>query len=402
MEAGDAENLNKKFIATGEQLLAMNLATLGDTKNFLVGVNNIASQLSLNSELFKTIDSASLAIRASSESLMGAVRGVDFEPIARQIGCATVVSAQVSEMIKLSESVTTVLAYGQAVQSRFDSVLGGSVALNSIVTVVDGTLMGLGRTGSRVYAREPLTSPFVFTPQKIETKEITKTLPEVKKDLPAKTTEAIELMEYIFDQGTKNDDQKIVTTVAELKRAVKNIQGSVSMFFQQTTQKIEIFAMPEVQIKNVEDNAVHKNGKRVILPKFGETIWENITIRFLNKENILVDTDKTKNQPHDFQSIGFVNEKTAKPDLAWILLYSLAIKGGELPMPSPISNATKEQKKILSNRLKALFNNQTEPFHDAREMRSYKIKINLIAPESGKEDLLGKETSDFFDEMTAE
>ncbi len=45
------------------------------------------------------------------------------------------------------------------------------------------------------------------------------------------------LMEYVFDPSTKNDDKRITITVSELKRAIKNMQGSVTIFIQQTTHK---------------------------------------------------------------------------------------------------------------------------------------------------------------------
>lgn len=58
--------------------------------------------------------------------------------------------------------------------------------------------------------------------------------PEVKKDLPVKTTEAIEMIEYFRNPDTKKGDAKVLTTLNEIKRAIENVVGFSTMVIQRT------------------------------------------------------------------------------------------------------------------------------------------------------------------------
>jgi hypothetical protein len=232
--------------ALGENLLDMQIKTISDARNFMVGVNNVASVFSENSGLLKSIESASVIAMNHGRLMTEAMDRIDMSSMTRGIELATEYHLKANEVFKLSESVTTVLAYGQAVQNQFDIITGSELFKNG-ATVLRDSSIALGKISDHipVYAgSEYITSPFVFEPRTVKTKEVEKALPEVKKELPVKTTEAIELMEYVFDPSTKNDDKRITTTVSELKRAIKSMQGSVAMFIQQTTQKVELTAMP--------------------------------------------------------------------------------------------------------------------------------------------------------------
>lgn len=43
-------------------------------------------------------------------------------------------------------------------------------------------------------------------------------------------------------------------------------------------------------------------------------------------------------------------------------------------------DAVKNQKRVLSDRLKTIFKNDTDPFHDFSETHAYKIKLKLLPP----------------------
>ncbi len=151
-------------------------------------------------------------------------------------------------------------------------------------------------------------------------------------------------------------------------------------------QKIEITAMPELQIRNAEDNTFTKGKKRIHLPKFKPTDWAKITIRFLDERNILITSDKKELTPADYETLGFADEKRGKPNLAWKFFYGLAQNNGETnTLPTPIPDNIKQQKRQLSDRLKTIFKNDTDPFHDPTETHIYRIKINLISSQTDEE-----------------
>jgi hypothetical protein len=249
MEKDGTQKNNEELIVTGKHLLEMNVHTMGDTRNFLIGVNNVASQLSLNTGLLTALESAS----ASSHKASAILSSIE----ASNLASSTIARLYMgtAQTLELSKSVTTVLAYGQAAQNRFSAIVGPSVALNSIVTISEDTLIRLGGLSSRPHlytSPEPITSPFIFSPQEIKTEEITKKLPEVQKGLPAKITEAIEMLEYFQKPDIEKGDQKITTTLNEVKRAMENILGFNAIFIQQkTTTEIAITSIPELQVRNV-------------------------------------------------------------------------------------------------------------------------------------------------------
>ncbi len=159
-----------------------------------------------------------------------------------------------------------------------------------------------------------------------------------------------------------------------------------------TAQEIKITAMPELVVRSAEDNTLTKGKKRIRLPKFKPTDWSKITIRFLDERNVLINADKKEQVVSDYEALGFADEKRGKPNLAWMFFYGLAQNNGETkPLPTPIPDNIKQQKRQLSDRLKTIFKNDTDPFYDPTETHTYKIKINLIPPQSDSEnkDTLG-------------
>lgn len=150
--------------------------------------------------------------------------------------------------------------------------------------------------------------------------------------------------------------------------------------------KLEISKMPELVIRNAEDNIFTKGKKRIHLPKFKSTDWAKITIRFLDERNVLINADKKEQVVADYETLGFADEKRDKPNMAWAFFRGLAQNNGETrPLPNPIPDSIKQQKKQLSDRLITIFKNDTPPFYDLTEKRTYKIKINLIPPQSEDE-----------------
>jgi hypothetical protein len=361
----------------GENLLQMKINTIGDARNFLVGVNNIASVFSANNGLLNAIESASAVVSTHGRLMTEAIDRISIPSITNGIELATAYHLDGRQVIKLSESVTTVLAYGQAVQNQLNVVTSSEIFKNG-TTVLRDNAIALGKISDHIplyTGSETITSPFIFEPRTIKTKDVEKALPEVKRELPVKTTEAIELMEYVFDPTTKNDDKRITTTVSELKRALKNMQGSVAMFIQQTTHKVEVTAMPPLLV-NIEKGTSNTSKFPFKIP--AGTTCENIIIQF--KDNNFINIQVAgHSHPTGYADMGFIDGRTNKPNLQWTLLLLLAKRGGSISHSSgDASDNFKKHKQILSEKLQSYFGIEYDPFKPYTSRGGYKIKMTLI------------------------
>ncbi|MCM8787534.1 MAG: hypothetical protein NC935_05715 [Candidatus Omnitrophica bacterium] len=134
--------------------------------------------------------------------------------------------------------------------------------------------------------------------------------------------------------------------------------------------------------------------------------WEEITIRFLNNNEVLI-SYRDENFQTNFEEMGFMDKRDKKPKKAWKFLKDLSETGGEITWKS--KNASfqgKKHKQILKNLLQDYFRIKSDPFHQYKKESSYKIKIKLI-PEASSEnnqsenmDNANQEILDYFKEET--
>jgi len=379
-----------RLIVTGNHILGMDVSSIDETKNFLFGVNNFASQFSQNSILLDNI--------ADAEN-----RLIGIMPESSRLGSITGILSESIASVKLfTEDMTTVMAYGKAVQDQFNILTENPLFKDSIATIEKTRTQFDSILGNNTifFPSEPIASPFLFTPKEVTTEEVIKKLPEVKTELPVKTTEAIEIMEYVFDPDTKNDSKRITTTVAEIKKAIKNMQSSVVMFMQHTTQKVEITAMPKMQV-TVEKSTSHTNKFPFKIP--AGTTWQNIIIQFINNDMVNIQVAGHSHQT-GYADMGFVDKRTNKPTIQWTLLSILAKGGGELPNSSnDASDNYKKHKQLLSEKLKDYFNIEPDPFEPYKG--GYKTRITLIPPPTKQEEpkkdySIANEVEDMFRDLT--
>ena len=165
--------------------------------------------------------------------------------------------------------------------------------------------------------------------------------------------------------------------------------------------KVEIVSAPEFRIKDADESVVTKGKRKIGLPKFAPTDWSSVSWRFLDQQNVLLSGGK-KTSIADYEGLGFSNDKKNAPNRAWRFLLEMAESGGETKtLPTPIPDNIKQLKRQVSDRLKTIFKNDTDPFYDANETKTYKAKFTLIPPDTEavpKKDDLGIE--EFLDGMT--
>jgi hypothetical protein len=151
------------------------------------------------------------------------------------------------------------------------------------------------------------------------------------------------------------------------------------------SMKVEIVGMPVVQTKSIDENIITKNKKVISLPKFPPTEWSKVIWRFIDERNVLIGTEKEL-KPSDFQALGFENETKEKPDLTWLWFFDIATREGNTQiLPKPIPDAVKQKKLRISNLLKKLFKNDTDPFYDTADTQTYRLKIKIFPPQVEEE-----------------
>lgn len=157
---------------------------------------------------------------------------------------------------------------------------------------------------------------------------------------------------------------------------------------------LKIVEMPEVKIKGLEEKIVMQKpkNKRIQLRQFPADLkWEEISIQFLNEHEVIIKAKKETLQT-TYEAMGFQDEKRKLPNKQWQFLRLLALKNGEISwennqrLPLKQINSIKKQKQLLSEALKAFFQiSESEPFHDYKKEKAYKIKITLTPEPELKE-----------------
>ncbi len=116
------------------------------------------------------------------------------------------------------------------------------------------------------------------------------------------------------------------------------------------------------------------------------TCWENVTIKFLNAEQVEI---WVKRQRHitNFKEMGMVGKGSIpKPCAQWLFLKVLSLYNGELTIKDPeAKDKYKKQKQALSETLRNYFSIDYDPFYPYQSClekggKSYKIKLLLIPP----------------------
>ncbi len=148
------------------------------------------------------------------------------------------------------------------------------------------------------------------------------------------------------------------------------------------------------------EGTVVKNKKKIVLPKFPATPYEQISIRFLTDQDVLITTPK-KQVSSNYEALGFSNDKEKKPNTAWVLLLLLAKNGGEIKTSKPIPDTLRQQKRQISDQFKLIFRNSQDPFEDFSDTNSYRLKIKLeVVGKDEAPDPLG--TQEYLDETMTE
>lgn len=145
-------------------------------------------------------------------------------------------------------------------------------------------------------------------------------------------------------------------------------------------QKVEIVKMPPVKTVDSNEEVLVKNNRRITLPKFPRTEWPKVSVRFLSDRDILL-SDSKETKPADFASLGFNDERTGKPDVSWEFLLEIGKNNGESEtIPKGERGTIKKRKQKITDTLRKIFKNQSEPFDDFFKTKKYKALFQIIPP----------------------
>lgn len=183
---------------------------------------------------------------------------------------------------------------------------------------------------------------------------------------------------YPYEENLRNFKGAIEKAIASKATKKQKKKESIS---------VKIAEMPELKIKGEArfQRTEDKKGFPHRLP--AGTKWENIIIKFLDKENVLIKVNKFEHTT-DYKEMGFEDKrgKGLRPNEQWVFLKVLAGQGGELIIKDPeAKDAYKKQKQFLLEALQSYFRIDYDPFfpyHSSpyKTGNSYKIKITLIPP----------------------
>ena len=110
------------------------------------------------------------------------------------------------------------------------------------------------------------------------------------------------------------------------------------------------------------------------------TEWEDITIEFLNEEDVHIYIKEEPFSDSDYKQLGFKEKGKTKPIMLWTYLKKFGKGKGKITYPQPASDSLRTYMKSLNQGLKKCFrvDDETPPIINSKKQQSYECKIKLI------------------------
>lgn len=144
--------------------------------------------------------------------------------------------------------------------------------------------------------------------------------------------------------------------------------GRLQIYREELQQKLDMSGTPSVS------NQQH------FPPDVG---WENITMRFLNGEEVLLQAQGSKPKHTTCEEMGFMRAN-GTPTRKWELLREISEHGGQLTWSDnytinhKLQGRVRTQVKELRKSLKAYFQIDDDPFHKYTKQDGYRLKMALL------------------------
>lgn len=150
---------------------------------------------------------------------------------------------------------------------------------------------------------------------------------------------------------------------------------------------------------------ITKGKARFTLPSFNRTEWPNVSIRFMDERNTVI-SDGKETKPINFEQLGCMDGRTERPDDTWEFLLEVAQgQGHTAQRPKHERETFKKRKQKLTDILRNMFKNGTDPFETDRD-GAYRAKFHIEYPRPDNTIVVGATTkfsdiTEAYDEMTA-
>lgn len=220
--------------------------------------------------------------------------------------------------------------------------------------------------------------------------------PTFAEGLISPLNNAVEAYQKVFE--TMREPMKTVSSIVEHIRpqmeAISKIQlptlptlpaiPSYLHYDEEDGLALPVLTRPvqEVRIMNPEDIAVapaRQNHNRVTasyrLP--GNAKWELLEIQFVDGHIVNVSYPNMKSQRFDFKDMGFLNIRTACPDMKWKLLKLIADLGGALTREHWDDRFHRNIKYELNEGLKRFFGMTENPIPRYTKGRGYEVLFSI-------------------------
>lgn len=113
---------------------------------------------------------------------------------------------------------------------------------------------------------------------------------------------------------------------------------------------------------STEKNILTKKKRKTTLPQFPRTDWVKVSIKFIDDSNVLL-SNSIETKPITPESIGCIDERTQKQDKTWKFFIDIARGNGTTkPSTKKEREKIKKQKQKITDILRKIFQNDTDPF----------------------------------------
>lgn len=137
----------------------------------------------------------------------------------------------------------------------------------------------------------------------------------------------------------------------------------------------------EVRIVNPEDIAVPAvRTEREMAASYqlpGNAKWELLEMQFIDGHLVRVSYPGMESKKFDFREMGFMNERTVRPDMKWELLRTLASHGGSLTTSYWDRRFHRNIKYELNDGLKRFFGMTENPIPRYTKRRGYEVLFSI-------------------------
>jgi hypothetical protein len=213
---------------------------------------------------------------------------------------------------------------------------------------------------------------------------------EVLRPEMGKLRERVDELAALF--ASEPDTQKQILAIGQLGGGAVSPAPCVPMqLFAKLTEATEALnrVLAKMQVEHTTGSGIQevagplspvptsKIVQPVTLPPGTE--WEELTIKFVNGENVKIAAKGKTLGSYNCKELGFEDGRRHKPNKQWELLYLLSRSGGELNWSQAAAHpSAKKIKERLSKALKAVFPIDQDPFRSYKKFKAYKIKVKLI------------------------